>query len=74
MEKLIMEIEHNQSFITEFPKLGSAATAQGVRDNVAKNKKLELSNDFSSTYTDPLISVVIENLIECFFPLLSPRL
>ena len=67
MEKLVMEIEHDQSFIREFPKIGSAATAQGVRDNVAKNKKLELSNDFYRTYTDPLISVVIENLTECFF-------
>ena len=67
MEKLVMEIEHDQSFIGEFPKIGSAATAQGVRDNVAKNKKLELSNDFYRTYTDPLISVVIENLKECFF-------
>ena len=45
----------------EFPKLGfadpwgSAATAQGVRDNVAKNiKNLELSNDFYRTYTDPI--------------------
>ena len=71
MEKLIMEIEHNQSFITKFPKLGSAATAQGVPDNVAKKKKLELSNDFDRTYTDPLISEVIENLLNAFFLLLS---
>ena len=67
MEKLVMEIEHDQFFMREFAKIGSAATAQGVRDNVAKNKKLELSNDFYRTYTDPLISVVIENFTECFF-------
>ena len=59
----------------EFPKLGSgdpwgsAATAQGSVTMLQKIKKrLELSNDFTQTQ---LIAVVIENLIKCFFLLLS---